>query len=245
MKRSLFAATALLGSCLPSFAGGTEDTVFAAWTWDKPESVISPSLADYIAPGMTDGGLVLQGLHQSYSSSRDSAGGFINITGADEKYDYSVQDRTDLSPHPDTVSFRLHWETGTSISISSLSMDVASPEKGSPLFAQASLFWTDAQNKVQWASSDVVDLPNLVSWQPLSFSFPNSSSFPIMGQELQVELYTWGGTEDGVLQVDNLQLNGTATTAVVPEPSAASLLGTLGLLGILRRRRTGTLKTSR
>jgi hypothetical protein len=232
MTRSFLIAALSLSSsfCL---AGGVEEPL-AYWTWDKPD--LPPAVAELVAPGLQASPLVGQGLHVSYPTAGGATGGFLAFSSADDKFDYSVDSRTDLSPHSDTLSFQLSWETGTSVSVSSITASVASPEKGSPTYAQASLFWMDGQNKVQWTVSDTLYLPEDSNWQTVQFSFRDPFISQAPSQQLLVEVYAWGGTDEGVLKVDNLQVNGS-TTSVIPEPSAAILMGSVGLAGLLRRRR--------
>jgi hypothetical protein len=236
IRHSLIAALGITGSALSAYA-----EALATWSWENLKDNSSANAASYQSPGIHAQLLQPNDLTQEFSATGGDKDAYRSFYGWDEKSEYSVDSRSALTPYSRTLSFQVDWNSGTTVSLENLSLSLTRPDgKDSPNLAQASLFWVNADEKVEWASSGTVDLAGVgSSWSPTRFSFDNFSSPPVIppNGKLLVEVYAWGGTNQGRLGVDNLQLNGSATT-VVPEPGTALLLGVVSLGGLLRRRRS-------
>jgi hypothetical protein len=241
MKKILFALVAVVSLTGAAFAQVVNPyaNVLAFYDFNNLANAGSPNTVAYCAPcinAATD--LSLNGLSQSlhFFGGPDNSK-FRCFAGWDTTYDYSFL-RSSLSQAPDTLAFDVVVDPQATALISSLSLDWKRPSINSVNSIQASIFWEDSSGGIQYRTSGPISLSNTGSWNSLDFQFNSGScDFPTgvlgAGETYHIELYAWGA-QGGTLYLDNVSLNGQC--APIPEPAGALLIGTAGMVLLMRRR---------
>lgn len=239
MKIKSLTAVLLLLSCQLAVAGHTNPfaDILVLYDFNQLCENWDSNTPSYTSPCVCATDLSLNCLNQGLHDGGVDGSKFRCFEGWDCAYDYTFC-RSDLSQAVNTLAYDVFVRQDVIASISGLCLDWSRPAASSADSIQASIFWEDCAGTVQYRTTGAVALDCLNSWNHLDLDFTSGSAeLPVgektSGKQFHIELYAWGQSGDALL-LDNIALKGEC--APIPEPGAALLIASAGILLLLRRR---------